>query len=85
MLKVRREHLLHLSLLQDDWSTLGSDVSLGNHLAFSSYLQPDLSDDIADFTITDVQPHILQAKASTADPDNPTFRQAMNSPEADEW
>jgi hypothetical protein len=81
----RRSHLANLSILQDDWSSLGVDVSTGVSHGFAAYLQPDLSDDPLTRTITDVQPHLLKAKASKSDPDNPSWSQAMNSADADKW
>lgn len=84
-LKISKDHLSHLAVLQDDWSKLGSDTSLGLASSFSAYLTPDLTDDISDLTISDIQPHILQAKMRVSDPDNPTFRQAMASPDSDKW
>ena len=35
--------------------------------------------------ITDVQPHVLKAKVSKSDPDNPSWLQAMNGTDADKW
>ena len=84
-IRVKRTHLAHLSLLQDDWSSLAVEVSTGLSPAFAAYLQPDLSDDPHSLTITVVQPHILTDKASKSDPDNPTWSQAMNSADADRW
>ena len=52
---------------------------------FIAYLKPDLSDCLGANTITDVQPHVLKAKASKNDADSPSFRQAMNSHDADKW
>jgi hypothetical protein len=49
------------------------------------YFQPDLSNEVGALMITDVQPHILKAKVSKRDADNPSYKQAMNSPEADRW
>ena len=45
--------------------------------------EPDLTDDIGLYTITDVQPHLLKAK--THDANNPSYQQAMNSPQAEKW
>eukprot|EP00956_Cyclotella_meneghiniana_P031963 scaffold85834_cov44-Cyclotella_meneghiniana.AAC.4 len=58
-----------------------------NELALLSeeWDDPDLSDELGSYTITDMQPHILQAKANKHDADNPTYTQAMNSPNADKW
>jgi hypothetical protein len=57
----------------------------GLNLVFSGIFEPDLSDEIGSYTITDVQPHLLKAKVKVSDADNPTFRQAMNSPQAEQW
>ena len=84
-IRVRRSHLANLSVLQDDWSDLGVEVSTGISPAFTAYLQPDLSDDPLYNTVTDMQPHVLAAKASKSDPDNPSWSKAMNSTDADKW
>ena len=73
-----------VALLQDDWNDVASSVPFGG-AAFSAYFQPDLSDEVGALTITDVHPHILKAKASKSAADNPSYKQAMNSPEADRW
>jgi len=52
---------------------------------FSAYLQPDLSDNVGSFTVTDVQPHILSAKSATNAANSPTYTQAINSPHAEKW
>ena len=82
--RIRRTYLTELSLFQDEWVDSAESVESGIS-AYSSYLQPDLYDDIGSFMVTDVQPHILKAKAATNDADNPTFTQAMNSPHQDRW
>ena len=82
--RIRRSHLNELSLFQNDWSEDAPSIESGISV-FSSYVQPDLSDDIGSYTVTDVQPHILKAKAVTHDADNPTYTQAMNSPQQDFW
>jgi histone deacetylase 1/2 len=84
-LKVSKEHLSHLAVQQEDWSTFGEKTHLGIIGSYSAYLEPDVSDDFDSYTLADVQPHILQAKMSVSDPDNPTYRQAMASPDADKW
>jgi hypothetical protein len=35
--------------------------------------------------ITDFQSHVLKAKVSKSDPDNPSWSQAINSADADKW
>ena len=82
--RIHRSYLTELSLFQDEWTDSAESVESGISV-YSSYLQPDLSDDIGSFTISDIQPHILKAKAATNDADNPTFTQAMNSPQQDNW
>ena len=77
--------LANLTLLQDNWSTLGVEVSTSISPKIAAYLQPDLSDDPLSMTITDVQPHLLKAKACKSDPNNPLWSQAMNSADADKW
>jgi hypothetical protein len=39
---------------------------------------------VGSFTVTDLEPHFLKAKLD-ADPDSPTYRQAINSLQADMW
>jgi hypothetical protein len=73
-----------LALLQADWDELGDQISRGFANNFEAYFHHDLSDDLNDATITDVQPHILKAKLE-ADPDMPTYNQAMQSPHQEEW
>jgi hypothetical protein len=53
--------------------------------AFTSYIQPDLFDDEDSGVIDEMQPHLLMTKAATGDADNPTYTQAMNSPDANKW
>jgi hypothetical protein len=84
-LKVRKNHLAHLSILQEDWTSMGQDVSGGIVQEYAVYIVPDLFDAPGDLTLADIQPHILQAKMKKADPDNPTWTQAMNSPDSDKW
>ncbi|KAL7485003.1 hypothetical protein ACHAW6_010599 [Cyclotella cf. meneghiniana] len=48
-------------------------------------MQPDLSDDAGALTVTDVQPHVLKAKASRNDADSPVYNQAINGPHAEKW
>ena len=48
-------------------------------------MQPDCSDDAGALTITDVQPHVLKAKASKNDADSPSYNQAMDSSHAKKW
>eukprot|EP00804_Cyclotella_cryptica_P029108 CCRYP_005282-RA/>CCRYP_005282-RA protein AED:0.23 eAED:0.21 QI:0/0/0/0.75/0/0/4/0/1154 len=83
--RIRHAHIADLALLQGDWSGFGSTISSGSPSIFSAYLQPDLSDDLGSFSITDVQPHILAAKSATNTADNPTYGQAINSPHAEKW
>eukprot|EP00804_Cyclotella_cryptica_P011602 CCRYP_020927-RA/>CCRYP_020927-RA protein AED:0.29 eAED:0.29 QI:0/0/0/0.66/0.5/0.66/3/0/467 len=83
--RVCHGHLSELALLQEDWSGFGPTISSGFPSAFSAYLQPDLSDDLGSFTVTDVQPHILLPKSTTNAADSPTYTQAINSPHAEKW
>lgn len=82
---MKPSYLVNLTLVQDDWCTL--DVKVLNRVSpeFATYLQPDLSDDPLSMKITDIQPHLLKAKASKSHPNNPTWSQAMNSADADKW
>jgi hypothetical protein len=57
--------LSEMALLQGDWSGSGSTICNGSPSAFSAYFQPDLSDDVVSFTVTDVRPHVLSAKSAT--------------------
>jgi hypothetical protein len=81
---IKRSYVTELSLLQDDWTSLGDKIESGVS-SFACYLSPDLSDDVGSYTVTDVQPHLLKAKAALHDADNPTLTQAMASPHQAEW
>ena len=81
---VKRAYLNELALLSGDWDTLDRDISQGIG-EFVAYLKPDLSDCLGAHTVTDVEPHVLKAKANKNDADMPSYRQAMNSPDADKW
>eukprot|EP00804_Cyclotella_cryptica_P001528 CCRYP_003749-RA/>CCRYP_003749-RA protein AED:0.13 eAED:-0.00 QI:0/0/0/1/0/0.33/3/0/1355 len=83
--RIRHGQLSELSLLQHDWQGLGPSQYNNFHSTFSSYLQPDLSDDLASFTITDVQPHLLTASPADDTSDSPTYSQAIHSPHAEKW
>jgi hypothetical protein len=72
------------ALLSSDWNDMGKKISGGFGHCFSAYVQPDLADEVGSFTVTDLEPHFLKAKLD-ADPDSPTYRQAINSPQADMW
>jgi hypothetical protein len=54
-------------------------------VAFTFYMQLDLFVDDDSGLIDEMQPHVLMAKAATGDADNPTYTQAMNSPNTDKW
>jgi hypothetical protein len=64
---------------------MGQDACSGVHNIFSAFLQPDLADDADTYTVTDVQPHLLSAISAKNDPDAPTFNQAINSSNAEQW
>eukprot|EP00804_Cyclotella_cryptica_P021898 CCRYP_000848-RA/>CCRYP_000848-RA protein AED:0.35 eAED:0.26 QI:0/0/0/1/1/1/3/0/651 len=83
--RIRHGQLSELSLLQHDWQGLGPSLYNNFHSTFSSYLQPDLSDDLASFTITDVQPHLLTASPADDTSNSPTYSQAIHSPHAEKW
>ena len=51
----------------------------------SAYITVVVSTPVGSRLINDIQPHILQAKASKHDADNPTFSQLMNNSHADHW
>eukprot|EP00804_Cyclotella_cryptica_P004978 CCRYP_014091-RA/>CCRYP_014091-RA protein AED:0.33 eAED:0.35 QI:0/0/0/1/0/0/4/0/696 len=68
-----------------DWTGFHSQISNGASSIFLAYLQPDFSDDIGSFIVTDVHPHILSAKSSSNSTDSPTYSQAINSPHAEKW
>ena len=72
-------------IVQDDWSSLGVKLSTCLSPEFTFYPKLDLSNDPPLFTFTDVQPHLLKAKVSKSDPDNPSWLQAMNCTDADIW
>eukprot|EP00804_Cyclotella_cryptica_P021080 CCRYP_019381-RA/>CCRYP_019381-RA protein AED:0.27 eAED:0.27 QI:0/0/0/0.66/0.5/0.33/3/0/652 len=84
-IKVRHDHLHQLSLLQDDWSDVGVTITSGLSSEFASYFSPDLADDAAALTVEALHPCALKAKAAKSDADNPTWSQAMNSPDSDKW
>ena len=81
---MKRVYLNELALLSGDWNELSDDMMQGIG-EFASYLSPDISDDLEANTVNDVQPHILKAKANKNIADEPSYRQAMNSPDADKW
>ena len=83
--RIRCAYLNEIALLQGDWDDLGHRACEGFHNVFSAYLQPDLVDEADLWTITDVQPHILSAISAKNDPDAPTFNQAINSSNAEQW
>jgi hypothetical protein len=70
--------LSKLSLFQGDWDQLGLDACEGLNHVFSGIFEPS-------YTITDVKPHLLKANVKVSDANNPTFCQAMNSPQAEQW
>eukprot|EP00804_Cyclotella_cryptica_P018716 CCRYP_007209-RB/>CCRYP_007209-RB protein AED:0.25 eAED:0.23 QI:0/-1/0/1/-1/1/1/0/629 len=84
-IKVRHDHLHQLSLLQDDWSDVGVTITSGLSSEFASYFSPNLADDPAALTVEALHPCALKAKAAKSDADNPTWSQAMNSPDSDKW
>jgi hypothetical protein len=81
---VKRAYINELALLSEDWNTVAQDIQLGIG-AFTSYMQPDLFEDPEELLLADIQPHVLKAKVSANPADTPTYTQAMNSPNADEW
>eukprot|EP00804_Cyclotella_cryptica_P008164 CCRYP_004638-RA/>CCRYP_004638-RA protein AED:0.35 eAED:0.35 QI:0/-1/0/1/-1/1/1/0/356 len=83
--RVRHGQLSELALLQHDWQGLVPSHCNSFLSTFSSYLQPDLLDDHASFTITDVQPHLLAASPAGDTSDSPTYSQAIHSPHAEKW
>jgi hypothetical protein len=83
--RIRCAYLNEIALLQGDWDDIGHRACEGFHNVFSAYLQPDLVDEADLWTITDVQPHILSAISAKNDPDAPTFNQAINSSNAEQW
>jgi hypothetical protein len=85
MAKVCHNQLNELSLLQGNWDKLGQALCDGSGSAFSAYMSPDLSDEPGSYTVTDVQMHVLTAKANKNDADSPSFAQAINSTNAEKW
>ncbi|KAL7484019.1 hypothetical protein ACHAW6_009661 [Cyclotella cf. meneghiniana] len=83
--RIRHGQLSELALLQHDWTGLGPAHCNSFLSSFSAYLQPDLVDDLASFTVTDVQPHILAASPVGNSSDSPTYSQAIHSPHAEKW
>jgi hypothetical protein len=83
--RVRHCHINELNLLQGDWDTMGRELCDGFGSAFKAYVSPDLTDEPGSLTVTDAQPHLLTAKATRNEADYPSYRQAMNSPNAEKW
>jgi hypothetical protein len=81
---IQRAYICELDLLKEDWSLLAEEVDTGIG-QFANYIRYDLTDDLGSYTIANIQPHILQAKAAVHDADNPTLKQAMASPHQAEW
>lgn len=71
-------------MFMDDWTDLSRSLLQGDVAAFSSYIQADLSEE-ADCYVVEAEPHLLQAKLSKSDPDNPSWSQAMRSVDSDKW
>jgi hypothetical protein len=84
-LRIQRSSLDEFNLLQEDWSVLGTRMDLGLAGSLSAHITADVSAPVGSRLVSDIQPHILQAKASKHDTDNPSFAQAMNSANADHW
>jgi hypothetical protein len=72
------------NLLASDWNSVETSVKNGFGSCYSAFIQPDLSDELEACTVTDLDPHLLKAKLE-ADPDMPTFRQAISSPQQEFW
>lgn len=83
--KLRHSKLCELYLLQGEWDELGRTTIDGFKTAFSSYFEPDISDEFDAYTITNIQPHVLSAKSSTNNADTPSFNQAINIPLQEKW
>ena len=83
--KVRHISLAESYLLQSDWTSLGQSACIGDNSLFAACFEPDLSDDLGSYTITNVQPHLLTAGTSKNDADSPSFTQAINGPFAEKW
>ena len=83
--KVRHSLIEESYLLQNDWSELGRAACSGQNDLFAAYFEPDLSDDLECYTITNVQPHVLKAANAQNAADNPSFQQAINGPFAEKW
>jgi hypothetical protein len=83
--KIRHGTLQEMYLLQGDWDGLGRDVCDGHTNLFSAYFDPDLSDELGSYTITNIQPHVLAAKSSVLDPDSPSFVEATQGPFQEKW
>ena len=70
--------------MQGNWDDIAQDACGGFVTAFE-YFEQDLSDDIEAFTITNVQPHVLNAHAASNNSDAPTWTQALQGPFQDKW
>lgn len=83
--RYHKSQLNEMALLSGDWSKIGESTCFGHLTVFSSYLQPDLSDDLHSLTVTDVQPHILSAKSVANQADSPNLCEALDGPNAENW
>lgn len=54
---IKRDHILELYMLQDDWTGCRADADSGIGV-FAEYTHPDLLDELGAHTVTDVQPII---------------------------
>eukprot|EP00804_Cyclotella_cryptica_P008821 CCRYP_013059-RA/>CCRYP_013059-RA protein AED:0.64 eAED:0.36 QI:0/0/0/1/0/0.5/2/0/330 len=71
-IKTRRSAIAHSYLMQDDWSSLCAKLDYGPVDSLSAYPTPDFHELIGSMLLSEVQPHILKAKAEKHDADNPS-------------
>jgi hypothetical protein len=70
--------------LSEDWNAVSDDISNGIG-ALTAYLEPDLFDEFDAYTVTNIQPHILLAKAKSNPEDYPSYKKAILGPNGDKW
>jgi hypothetical protein len=81
---IKRAYINEAALLSEDWNVVSEDIAKGIS-ELTVYLEPDLFDEFEAYTITNVQPHVLQAKTKSNPEDYPSYTKAVNGPNGDKW
>jgi hypothetical protein len=81
---VKRAYINEAALLSEDWNAVSDDIAKGIS-ELTAYLEPDLFDEFEAYTVTNVQPHVLQAKTKSNPEDYPSYTKAVNGPNGDKW